>query len=91
MHKTPNVFPIIGGRKIEHLKGNIEALSVKLSPQDIEEIEAAAPFDPGFPLNFLFAGQSAPSLKTSDIWLSKISGTNIDVPERPRPIEPRSL
>lgn len=27
MHKTPNVFPIVGGRRIEHLKGNIEALS----------------------------------------------------------------
>ncbi|PBK99004.1 hypothetical protein ARMGADRAFT_1124135 [Armillaria gallica] len=24
--KTPYVFPIIGGRKVEHLKANIEAL-----------------------------------------------------------------
>src|SRR6266516_6126564 len=52
MHKTPYVFPVIGGRKLEHLKSNIEALNVKLSPTDIEIIENAAPFDIGFPMNF---------------------------------------
>ncbi|KAI9741449.1 MAG: hypothetical protein M1818_004255 [Claussenomyces sp. TS43310] len=50
MHKTPYVFPIVGGRKVEHLKGNIEALSLELSDADIEEIESATPeFDIGFP------------------------------------------
>ncbi|KAK3318643.1 norsolorinic acid reductase [Apodospora peruviana] len=28
MRKTPYVFPIVGGRKVEHLKGNIEALTL---------------------------------------------------------------
>ena len=51
MHKAPYVFPIVGGRKLEHLKGNIEALTVELSPEDIKEIEDAAPFDKGFPYN----------------------------------------
>lgn len=88
MHKTPNVFPIVGGRKIEHLKGNIEALKIKLSPEDIEEIENAAPFDYGFPLNFLFMGFKTPSLKGSDIFLTKMSA-HIDVMEHPKPIEPR--
>lgn len=49
MHKTPYVFPIVGGRKVDHLKGNIEALSLELSDDDMKEIEEATPFDIGFP------------------------------------------
>lgn len=56
MHKTPYVFPIVGGRKVEHLKGNIEALNIKLSEEDMKEIEEAIPFDYGFPMNFLGNG-----------------------------------
>ncbi|KAF7846267.1 hypothetical protein BT93_L4729 [Corymbia citriodora subsp. variegata] len=56
MHKTPNVFPILGGRSIKHLKANIEALGLNLSKEEIEEIEDAAPFDPGFPNSMLFGG-----------------------------------
>lgn len=29
MQKTPYVSPLVGGREIEHLKGNIEGLSLK--------------------------------------------------------------
>lgn len=53
MHKTPYVFPIVGGRNIEHLKSNIEALSLDLSQKEIEEIEGAVPFDIEYPMNFL--------------------------------------
>ncbi|KIN03200.1 hypothetical protein OIDMADRAFT_160769 [Oidiodendron maius Zn] len=53
IHKTPYVFPIVGGRKIEHLEGNIAALSLGLSQEEIEEIEGAVPFDIGYPMNFL--------------------------------------
>ncbi|KAF9012087.1 arylalcohol dehydrogenase [Hymenopellis radicata] len=49
MHKTTNVFPIIGGRKVEHLKGNLEALDVSLSPEQIKYIDSINQFDPGFP------------------------------------------
>ncbi|KAF5980598.1 norsolorinic acid reductase [Fusarium coicis] len=49
MKKYPYTFPVIGGRKIKHLQGNIEALELDLSKQDIKVIEAAIPFDPGFP------------------------------------------
>ncbi|KAI0642277.1 aryl-alcohol dehydrogenase [Trametes meyenii] len=49
MQKVPFVFPIIGGRKVEHLKANIEALDVTLTTEHIALIEGAAPFDPGFP------------------------------------------
>lgn len=54
MHKAPYVFPIVGGRKVEHLKGNIEALAVELTQEEIDEIEDAEPFDIGFPLSFLY-------------------------------------
>ncbi|KAI5363316.1 Putative NADP-dependent oxidoreductase domain-containing protein [Septoria linicola] len=89
MHKTPNVFPIVGGRKIDHLKGNIEALSLRLSKEDIEEIEAAYPFSIGFPLNFLFSTENpGTDLRGDNVWLTKMS-TYIDVVERPKPIQPR--
>jgi diketogulonate reductase-like aldo/keto reductase len=53
MQKTPYVFPIVGGRKLEHLKGNIAGLSIDLSETDMKDIEEANPFDIGFPMNFL--------------------------------------
>lgn len=56
-HKAPHVFPIIGGRKIEHLKDNIEALGIHLTPEEINDIDDSEPFDVGFPLSFLFAGK----------------------------------
>jgi hypothetical protein len=52
--KYPFVYPIVGGRKIEHLKGNIEALALELSAQEIDEIDSAVDFEVGFPMNFLF-------------------------------------
>lgn len=73
MHKTPYVFPIVGGRKVDHLKGNIEALGLQLSEEEIAEIEAATPFDVGFPLNFLSqkpGGAKGPG----DAWLTQMMG-----------------
>jgi aryl-alcohol dehydrogenase-like predicted oxidoreductase len=49
LQKLPYVFPIIGGRKVEHLKENITALDISLTPVQVQRIEAAMPFDPGFP------------------------------------------
>ncbi|KAI0033212.1 Aldo/keto reductase [Vararia minispora EC-137] len=51
MQKTPYVFPIVGGRKVEHLHANIEALSISLSKEHIAYIESIVPFDLGFPGN----------------------------------------
>lgn len=53
MAKTPNVFPIVGGRKVQHLKDNIKALEIKLSTEDIQFLESIVPFEPGFPNNFV--------------------------------------
>lgn len=56
MQKTPYVFPIVGGRTVEHLKSNVEALSLELSKEDIEEIEKASPIDLGFPHSMVGLG-----------------------------------
>ncbi|KLO07373.1 Aldo/keto reductase [Schizopora paradoxa] len=60
MQKTTHVFPIIGGRKVEHLLANIEALSISLSDEQIKELEAVIPFDSGFPHNFIGDGTFSP-------------------------------
>lgn len=55
MSKTPNVFPIVGGRKIEHLKDNIQALKIKLTDKQVEYLESIMPQTPEFPNNFIGA------------------------------------
>lgn len=67
LQKTPYVFPIIGGRKIEHLNANIDALRISLSPEQISYLESIIPFDPGFPSSFIVS--SSP--------LSKLPCTNV--------------
>lgn len=61
MHKAPYVFPIIGGRKVEHLLSNIEALDIKLTPEHINALESIVPFDLGFPQQLLGDGSSIPA------------------------------
>jgi len=56
MHKAPYVFPIIGGRKIEQLQANIEALDLTLTPAHIKALEDVLPFDVGFPHNLVGDG-----------------------------------
>lgn len=48
-HKAPYVFPIVGGRKVEHLLANVGALKVSLSDAHIKAIEDAKPFVKGYP------------------------------------------
>lgn len=51
--KAPNVLPLVGGRKIEHLKDNIKGLEIKLSAKEIEFLESQMDFDIGFPGTFI--------------------------------------
>ncbi|RJE17952.1 norsolorinic acid reductase [Aspergillus sclerotialis] len=53
LSKTPNVFPLVGGRKIEHLQDNIQALSIRLTDKQIKYLESVKPLDVGFPNNML--------------------------------------
>lgn len=62
--KAEHVFPLVGGRKIEHLRQNIAALSIRLTVEQIEYLESVRPFDVGFPHDMLgadphIAGSSA--------------------------------
>ncbi|KKY31960.1 putative norsolorinic acid reductase [Diaporthe ampelina] len=72
MHKTPYVFPIVGGRTTNHLKANIEALKLHLSHEDLKEIEGAVPFDPGFPNTFFYQGQTVDH--PGEVWLLGMAG-----------------
>ncbi|KAK0201248.1 NADP-dependent oxidoreductase domain-containing protein [Desarmillaria ectypa] len=71
MHKAPYVFPIIGGRKVEHLKANLEALDVSLSKEQIEYLEGVLPFDPGFPTTMIGDGSSYSFLLASVAKMAK--------------------
>jgi len=56
LQKTPYVFPLVGGRKVEHLKQNVKALEISLSPEQIQRIEGANPIELGFPYTFIGHG-----------------------------------
>lgn len=72
MQKTPYVVPIVGNRTLEHMKGNIEALRLVLSAEEIKEIENAYPFDVGFPMNFLFQGEDKTAHPANSTWANKV-------------------
>lgn len=80
--KAPNVFPLVGGRKIEHLHDNIRALSIRLTDKQIEFLEAAATFDIGFPGNFIGID---PSVSGKAALLMGTAG-HIDFVQAPRAI-----
>ncbi|TFK36176.1 NADP-dependent oxidoreductase domain-containing protein [Crucibulum laeve] len=58
MQKVPFVFPIIGGRKIEHLLANVEALDIKITSEQIKFLESVVPFDAGFPSTMIGNGEA---------------------------------
>ncbi|EON63922.1 hypothetical protein W97_03150 [Coniosporium apollinis CBS 100218] len=53
-HQSTYVFPIVGVQTVEHVKAMPDALRIKLSREDIDAIQKAVPFNPLFPVNFLF-------------------------------------
>ncbi|KAI2627709.1 Aldo/keto reductase [Hypoxylon sp. NC1633] len=83
--KALYVFPIVGGRKIEHLKSNIEALSIELTPEEIDQIEKAVPFDFGYPQSLLGGPKGAN--QPGDLWTTKRFG-NFDWVTPPQPPKP---
>ena len=87
MHLAPYVFPIVGGRKIDHLKGNIEALKLRLDDQDIKEIQEASGWQAGFPYGFLAPGIDPVKANTSHGFLTK-AAVHMDIPPAQQPILP---
>ncbi|KAF8975381.1 hypothetical protein BDQ17DRAFT_1319848 [Cyathus striatus] len=57
MHKTIYVFPIVGGRRVEQLLANIEALNISLTvDMHVNENNSLQHFDPGFPHTMIVSG-----------------------------------
>ncbi|KAH0831879.1 NADP-dependent oxidoreductase domain-containing protein [Lanmaoa asiatica] len=71
MQKVPYVYPIIGGRKVEHLQANLEALEIVLTSEHIKYLESVLPFDPGFPMNIICDGDDYSFMMNSAAYLEK--------------------
>ncbi|KAL3474492.1 NADP-dependent oxidoreductase domain-containing protein [Aspergillus californicus] len=70
MSKAPYVFPLVGGRKIEHLQENIKALDIRLTQAQIDYLESVKPLDVGYPGNHIgqdpmLTGKAAGTLATT--------------------------
>lgn len=95
MHKAPYVFAVVGGRKVEHIKGNIEALKLVLTEDDVAKIDRGNRFDPGFPHTFLSGTQFGEDQDTEhvipdgpkDVWLTQVLG-KFDWVEGPKAVKP---
>ena len=84
-HKAPYVFPIVGGRNTKHLQGNIEALGLELSDEEVDEIDSASDFEVGFPMGFLFefgGKKYNPRMTSSDVSLLQFAGKLDSVPHQ---------
>ena len=89
MHKYPYVSPIVGQRKVEHLKSNIDALAISLSEEEISEIDNSHDFDLGFPMNFVFQGEKKDPHPKNVLFM--YSTAKFDYPEFPRATPTKSL
>ncbi|KAH7130379.1 aryl-alcohol dehydrogenase-like protein [Dendryphion nanum] len=84
-HKAPYVFPIVGGRNVKHLQGNIEALGLELSDEEVDAIDAESNFEIGFPMSFLFeftGKKYSTRMTSSDVGLLQFAGKLDSVPHQ---------
>jgi aryl-alcohol dehydrogenase-like predicted oxidoreductase len=84
MQKARNVFPIVGGRKVEHLYDNIRALSIRLTDEQIRYLDGIRDFDLGFPLNFI--GDDPKEVGTQPQLMEILTGAKIAWQKSPKPI-----
>ncbi|KAL4920498.1 NADP-dependent oxidoreductase domain-containing protein [Aspergillus aurantiobrunneus] len=63
-HQSTYVIPIVGVQTTDHIRVMNDAVTVRLSPEEIREIQEAAPFNPLFPMNFLFGGSDGKEYST---------------------------
>lgn len=84
MQKARNVFPIVGGRKIEHLQDNIGALSIRLTDEQVKYLEDITHLDIGFPLNFI--GDDPKEGGTRTPLFESLTGAKIAWQKAPKPI-----
>ncbi|KAF8443115.1 NADP-dependent oxidoreductase domain-containing protein [Boletus edulis BED1] len=81
MQKAPYVFPIIGGRKVEQLEANLEALEIVLTPEQIKHLESIVPFDPGFPYTLIGDGSDYNFLMQNAAYMEKQPPLRVIVPD----------
>ncbi|KAH6714131.1 NADP-dependent oxidoreductase domain-containing protein [Leptodontidium sp. MPI-SDFR-AT-0119] len=91
-HKTPYVFPIIGARKVEHVKAFNDSLSIALTQEDLDSVDGAVPFNPLFPMTFLYEfgadRKYSLSLTAADNFMYRMAA-QMDHPEHQQPIKPK--
>ncbi|KAF5343660.1 hypothetical protein D9758_014698 [Tetrapyrgos nigripes] len=80
LHKTQYIFPMVGGRKVENLLSNIEALDISLTDEQIKYLDGLKEFDLGWPYNLFGTAGTYPMLVT-------IHATVDPIP-KPSPIQP---
>lgn len=61
-HRSRAVLPIIGVSSAEQLRANLAAAEVMLSAGAVATLEAAAPFEPGFPAGFVAQCDTSPQV-----------------------------
>ncbi|KAF8192149.1 NADP-dependent oxidoreductase domain-containing protein [Pholiota molesta] len=76
MHKTTFVFPLVGGRKVEHLVANLEALDIELTDEHIAFLESIVPFHPGFPASIIGTDRAA----SQELFSSDYKGNRLSKP-----------
>jgi hypothetical protein len=84
LHKSPYVFPIVGGRKVSHLRSNVAALQIALTSEEIDEIDNASGFRAGFLHNVIHDGTLN---RDPDIIQSRMRGP-FDFVQDSKPIPP---
>lgn len=70
--KTPYVFPIIGGRRVEQLRENLQALDISLTPEQINRIESTKPFEPDFAHRIFINSLADPWTVTSAAHMDRV-------------------
>ena len=90
--QSTHVFPIVGVQSVDHVKALVEPLKIKLTEEEVREIQTAKAFKPQFPTDFIYqfkGGQEYHTdLKPSDgqqlgMWC------HIDSPRKQGGYEPR--
>ncbi|PWN25420.1 putative AAD14-putative aryl-alcohol reductase [Jaminaea rosea] len=70
--KSPYVFPIVGGTKLSYIDDNIRAIDLRLTPDQLAKIEAAAPLNKGFP--YSMTGDDNPATGAKSGAFSQMGG-----------------
>ncbi|KZO93381.1 putative AAD14-putative aryl-alcohol reductase [Calocera viscosa TUFC12733] len=85
MAKQAYVFPIIGGSKAKYLLENIEAIKIKLTEEQLEYIDSAVEFKPGFPHDFTGPDPALINGKSMNMLLNSSSRINfVAAPKQPQ-------